>query len=198
MDLEYSFGHIIGSDDLFMFVKRGDTTASRFISAYQITDESVYLIDEAFSGGANSLYVNDKDQVGIYYAKQGYSYYGMVTYEYGKLVHHTEYESDESSMSMPPPCPGEWIKWASVSDLSLAKEMLLGKTEFDSEVKYPDETLYSDKVFYYNSVTYYTPEFAGEGADGYLDFQKQEKNIKHYLCPTIRTQNHKGTIEKSI
>ena len=100
MDLEYSFGHIIGSDDLFMFVKRGDTTASRFISAYQITDESVYLIDEAFSGGANSLYVNDKDQVGIYYAKQGYSYYGMVTYEYGKLVHHTEYESDESSITL--------------------------------------------------------------------------------------------------
>lgn len=192
MDLEYSFGHIIGSDDLFMFVKRGDTTASRFISAYQITDESVYLIDEAFSGGANSLYVNDKDQVGIYYAKQGYSYYGMVTYEYGKLVHHTEYESDESSMSMPPPCPGEWIKWASVSDLSLAKEMLLGKTEFDSEVKYPDETLYSDKVFYYNGVIYYTPEFAGEGADGYLDFSKAGEKYKALPLPDYTDAESQG------
>lgn len=162
MDLEYSFGHIIGSDDLFMFVKRGDTTASRFISAYQITDKSVYLIDGAFSGGANSLYVNDKDQVGIYYAKQGYSYYGMVTYEYGKLVHHTEYESDESSMSVPPPCPGEWIKWASVSDLTLLKEVILVETDSVSETNTTNEIVYSDRLFYYNDKILYTSKIEGQ------------------------------------
>ena len=182
MDLEYSFGHIIGSDDLFMFVKRGNTTASRFISAYEITDESVYVADEAFSGGANSLYVNEKDQVGIYYAKQGYSYYGIVTYEYGKLIHHTEYSSDESSMSVPSPVPGEWIKWASVRDLSLAKEMLLGDAEFNSGIIYSDEVLYSQMVFYYDGVTYYTPTFSGY-QEGHLNFPTLGNEYKALPLP---------------
>lgn len=196
MYLEYSFGHIIGSDNLFLFVNHGYTTASKRISAYEITTDSVYLVAGGFTGGPAFLYVNEKGQVGTYYAYQGYCCYGMVTYEYGGVNVKWEYSSDESSMlSEYPPVPGESLSLVPVRDLSLAKEILLGKTESDSEVQYPDETLYSQKLFYYNGIIYYTSNFSGMGvSEGELDLSVLGENYKP--LPVIDYYDTENTVRK--
>jgi len=196
MYLEYSFGHIIGSDNLFLFVNHGYTTASKRISAYEITTDSVYLVAGGFTGGPAFLYVNEKGQVGTYYAYQGYCCYGMVTYEYGGVNVKWEYSSDESSMlSEYPPVPGESLSLVPVRDLSLAKEILLGKTESDSEVQYPDETLYSQKLFYYNGIIYYTSNFSGMGvSEGVLDLSVLGENYKP--LPVIDYYDTENTVRK--
>ena len=181
MDLEYAFGHLIGSDNLFMFVKHG-YISSEYYNFYEITENSVSYVGKIEPGGHSELYINDKNQLCIGYFHQKYFIYGMLEYSFGRIdwkknnsLEESKFHSEESVFQN----YYNLIELVPARDLSLAKNIILGESEPDSEIEYPNEKLYSQKLFYYNGIIYYTPKFSGTGVShGVLDFSELGDNYK--------------------
>ena len=206
-DITYSFGNIKNADNLFLFIQYCDPYDSEYYYnvneidfQYGYCAERSIKFGPAFDGAttissAHALTIDDENQVGYYYL------YPSGRYDYGKILSSTVYNgliftSDLSDgtihyQSDPiPSFPGKYLEFVSVNDLTLLKKMILGET--DSAAETTNETVYSDKVFYYNGVIYYTPEFAGEGAGGYLDFSKAGEKYKALPLPDYTDAESQG------